>query len=239
MGQGRQDITLDESTLYYIHTQKHLPNLSPGVKRRAQKRARRYFTHSDILYFRATKKFEPRIVPDIADREGIIRSLHAFGHFGVQRTANLVQERYFWTGIFGEVTKYVENCFECRHRNITYLQPPVLKSIPVNDQAFYRVGIDLLGPITETNRGNKYIAVAIDYLSKWAEVRPMPDKKSSTVALFFEEDIIARHGCPRIVLSDNGLEFKGDFDNLLVRYGIDHHCTAPNHPQTNGLTEKT
>jgi len=33
-------------------------------------------------------------------------------------------------------------------------------------------------------------------------------------------------------------EFKGEFDRLLRKYGIDHHLTAPNHPQTNGLTEK-
>lgn len=95
------------------------------------------------------------------------------------------------------------------------MQPTVLKSIPVDDQAFYRVGIDLLKPITETPRKTKYIAVAIDYLTKWAEVRAIPDKKSETVAEYFEEDITARHGCPRIVLSDDGLEFKGDFDELL------------------------
>ena len=58
------------------------------------------------------------------------------------------------------------------------------------------------------------------------------------MATFFEQDVIARHGCPHTVLSDNGLEFKGDFDRLLHKYGIDHHWTAPNHPQTNGLTEQ-
>jgi transposase InsO family protein len=113
-----------------------------------------------------------------------------------------------------------------------------LKSIPINDQAFYRVGIDLLGPITLTPTGNKYIAVAIDYLTKWAEIRAIPNKEANTVATFFEHDVIARHGCPHTVLSDNGLEFKGEFDRLLRKYGIDHHLTAPNHPQTNGLTEK-
>ena len=235
---GRRDITLDQPTLYYLKYLRHRPDSPPAVKRRAQTRAQRYFIHKDKLHFRSNKKFGPRIVPSISDRQGIIESLHSLGHFGVQRTANLVQERYFWAGIFQDVTQHVELCLECRHRNITYLQPPVLKSIPVNDQAFYRVGIDLLGPITETTRGNRYIAVAVDYLTKWAEVRAIPDKKSMTVAQFFEEDIIARHGCPRIVLSDNGLEFKGDFSDLLVKYGIDHHFTTPNHPQTNGLTER-
>ena len=45
--------------------------------------------------------------------------------------------------------------------------------------------------LREGSRREKYIAVAIHCLTKWAEVRAIPDKKSETVAEFFEEDIIA------------------------------------------------
>lgn len=76
-------------------------------------------------------------------------------------------------------------------------QPPVLKSLPVNDQAFYRVGREIVGPLTETEKRNKHIAVAMDYLTKWAEVRVIPDEISSTLTRSFEENTIARHCCPR------------------------------------------
>jgi len=232
------DITNDGATLHYLQHKKYHAQLTPANRKRINKRATRYVFHDDKLYFRPTAKFEEREVPAIRDRTDIISSLHRLGHFGIQRTANLVQERYFWTGIFNDVKDFVGKCSACRARSITFLQPPILKSIPINDQAFYRVGIDVLGPITETPTKNKYIAVAIDYLTKWAEIRAIPNKEASTVAHFFEHDIIARHGCPRAVLSDKGLEFKGGFDRLLQKYGIDHHLTPPNHPQTNGLTEK-
>ena len=118
---GRRDVTLDKATLHYLQTWKHQTSAPPAVRRRAQKRAKRYFLYQDKLYFRSTKNFGPRVVPAIEDRQGIIRSLHSFGHFGIQRTANLVQERCFWAGILQDVTQYVEDCIECRHRNIYLL----------------------------------------------------------------------------------------------------------------------
>ena len=39
---------------------------------------------------------------------------------------------------------------------------------------FQRVGIDLLGPFPETAKNNKYIIVAIDYLTKWTETAALP-----------------------------------------------------------------
>jgi hypothetical protein len=153
----RNDITKDNATLHYLQHHEHELDSTPATKKRARKRAERYFIDQNKLYFRATNKFDAREVPSVAERSEIVEALHNFGHFGVQRTANLVQERYYWAGIFSEVTKHVEGCIHCKVRQITYLTPPVLKSIPINEQAFYRVGIDLIGPITETPTSNKYM----------------------------------------------------------------------------------
>ena len=59
-----------------------------------------------------------------------------------------------------------------------------------------------------------------------------------TIADFFRREVIARHGCPKEVLSDNGGEFLGEFDKLLQDFRIDHKLSSPNHPQTNGLVER-
>lgn len=39
-------------------------------------------------------------------------------------------------------------------------------------------------------------------------------------------------------ISDNGSEFKGDYDKLLMTLGIQHKRTKPYHPQTNGKIER-
>ena len=47
-----------------------------------------------------------------------------------------------------------------------------------------QVGIDLVGPLPRTARGNKYIVTLVDYFSKWPEAEAMPDKSAKSVAVF-------------------------------------------------------
>ena len=235
---SKMDVTEDKDLLYYLRTGNHTQNLDTANKKRVSARAKRYTEEDGKLYFNDNSKFGARPIPPMEERTDIIKSLHEIGHFAVRRTANLVQERYYWPGIFEDTSRLVRNCEECNLRNIKYLEKPQLKSIPINDQAFYRVGLDLVGPITVTNRDNRYLVVAVDFLTKWPEVAALTNKRAETIAAFFEEYIIARHGCPREVLTDNGTEFRGDFDEMLDKYGIDHRRTSPQRPQTNGMTER-
>ena len=60
----------------------------------------------------------------------------------------------------------------------------VLHPIVVQPKVWCQVGMDLIGPMPETPRGNKYIITLTDYLSKWAEAAPLPDKTAAGVAKF-------------------------------------------------------
>ena len=68
------------------------------------------------------------------------------------------------------------------------------------------LGIDLMGPLTETKRGNKYIFTATDYYTKWVEAFPIRDKSAASVVSCLL-DIFYRHGASYSVLSDQGREF--------------------------------
>ena len=52
----------------------------------------------------------------------------------------------------------VESCDQCQ-RNNKKLQKAsgVLHPVPVTSKIWHQVGMDLIGPLTETPRGNKYI----------------------------------------------------------------------------------
>jgi len=87
--------------------------------------------------------------------------------------------------------------------------------------------------------GYRYAAVAIDYFSKWCEARPLSDKRATTVAHFIYDEIICRHGCPKIEISDQGREFCNSIsDELFKLTGTIHKVTSPYHPQANGLVER-
>ncbi|CAG8614942.1 14065_t:CDS:2, partial [Cetraspora pellucida] len=52
-------------------------------------------------------------------------------------------------------------------------------------------GIDIVGPLPLTRNGNRYLVVAIEYLTKWPEVRVLPDCMAESVATFVLEDIVS------------------------------------------------
>ena len=69
---------------------------------------------------------------------------------------------------------------------------------------FQRVGIDLLGPFPLSGKGNRQIIVAVDSLTKWAEVKAMPTRTAIDVAYFFVEQVYLRHGAPEQLITDRG-----------------------------------
>jgi hypothetical protein len=70
-----------------------------------------------------------------------------------------------------------------------------MKNIQVCD-VFYKVALDIVGPLPKTKNGNMYALVAIDHYSKWFEARPIKDHDVATVARFLEEEIICKFGVP-------------------------------------------
>ncbi|XRB18406.1 hypothetical protein RI054_18g82520 [Pseudoscourfieldia marina] len=54
----------------------------------------------------------------------------------------------------------------------------------------------------------------------------------------FALHVLARHGSCAEVVTDNGSEFKGAFDELLEKALIDHRHTSREHPQADGLAER-
>nr|GEZ93242.1 reverse transcriptase domain-containing protein [Tanacetum cinerariifolium] len=69
-------------------------------------------------------------------------------------------------------------------------------------------GIDFMGPFP-SSQGNKYILVAVDYLSKWVEAKALPTNDARVVCKFLKS-LFARFGTPRAIISDRGTYFCND-----------------------------
>nr|GEY74376.1 reverse transcriptase domain-containing protein [Tanacetum cinerariifolium] len=69
-------------------------------------------------------------------------------------------------------------------------------------------GIDFMGPFP-SSRGNKYILVAVDYVSKWVEAKALPTNGARVVCKFLKS-LFARFGTPRAIISDRGTHFCND-----------------------------
>ncbi|GJZ03116.1 reverse transcriptase domain-containing protein [Tanacetum coccineum] len=97
-------------------------------------------------------------------------------------------------------------------------------------------GIDFMGPFP-SSRGNKYILVVVDYLSKWVEAKALPTNDARVVVKFLKS-LFVRFGTPRAFISDRGTHFCNDqFAKVMSKYGVTHHLTTVYHPQTSGQVE--
>jgi len=72
------------------------------------------------------------------------------------------------------------------------------RTIPPTD-IFERWGIDIVRPLPITREGNRYIVVAIDYFSRWPEVRPFKAANADIVITFLYEEIICKFEASRIL----------------------------------------
>ncbi|BHF61375.1 hypothetical protein SprV_0100434900 [Sparganum proliferum] len=128
-------------------------------------------------------------------------------------------------------------CAEVKNPNPTQRTPlqPIQAGYP-NEI----VGVDLMGPMPPSPRGNRYILVLVDFFTKWCEAVPLPQADAITVAKAILSEWICRHGVPERLHSDQGAQFEsrlmGELCELLH---IRKSRSTPWHPQGNGQVERT
>ncbi|GJR49476.1 reverse transcriptase domain-containing protein [Tanacetum coccineum] len=97
-------------------------------------------------------------------------------------------------------------------------------------------GIDFMGPFP-SSRGNKYILVAVDYLSKWVKAKVLPTNDARVVVKFLKS-LFARFETPHAIISDRGTHFCNDqFAKVMLKYGVTYHLSTAYHPQMGGQVE--
>nr|GFC11175.1 hypothetical protein [Tanacetum cinerariifolium] len=97
-------------------------------------------------------------------------------------------------------------------------------------------GIDFMEPFP-SSKGNKYILVAVDYLSKWVEAKVLLTNDARVIVKFLKS-LFFRFGIPRAIISDRGTHFCNDlFTRVMIKYGVTHRLATAYHPQTSGQVE--
>ncbi|GJX35055.1 reverse transcriptase domain-containing protein [Tanacetum coccineum] len=82
------------------------------------------------------------------------------------------------------------------------------------------MGIDFMGPFP-SSQGNRYILVAVDYVSKWVKEKALPTNDARVVVKFLKQ-LFSRFGTPGAIISDREIpsgESKVRIDVLSVLWG--------------------
>ncbi|KAJ8962270.1 hypothetical protein NQ318_018249 [Aromia moschata] len=161
------------------------------------------------------------------------------GHFGVTRTLARVRDRFYWVNCRRDVEEWCKRCDLCSAKKGPKTRSRGKMVQYLSGAPFERVAVDILGPLPVTDRGNKYLMVVMDYFSKWPEAVPLPNQEAETVAEAFIENVIARHGVPLELHSDQGRNFESELWQEVTKImGIKKTRTTALHPQSNGMVER-
>ena len=86
--------------------------------------------------------------------------------------------------------------------------------------------------------GARYIITAVEYVTKWADAKPVETCSSEVATRFIYENIITGFGCPLTLISDQGSHFiNKTIKHLTDQFHIDHRRSTTYHPQSNGAIE--
>ena len=161
------------------------------------------------------------------------------GHFSHRKTSEKIFHKFFWPGAGADIKRYCKSCHVCQKSTPKgKIKKAPLVSMPIISVPFSRVAIDLVGPLTPSKRGHKYILTLIDLATRFPEAIPLKHIDTVTIAESLV-NIFSRVGIPKEILSDRGTQFRSDLMNEIHRLlSIKAIFTSPYHACCNGTVER-
>ena len=160
-------------------------------------------------------------------------------HLGVQRTVEQLRQTYYWPAMKKDVEAWYRECDICAQSKVPPSRPKgqlhkIFAAAPLD-----LVSIDILSGLPEAKDGSKYILVAVDSFSRWAEAYSLPDAEAATCISALYTNFFSRFGLPRQLHSDQGKNFESKlFEEMCRLTGVNKTRTTPFHPRGDGQVER-
>ncbi len=178
-------------------------------------------------------------------REQVLQRLHAgkiAGHMGITKTAQRILQEFWWPGLYKDVAEFVSKCKTCLHTTnpagFLSTHPP-MRPLQPPSHPNVRVHADLYGPLNPSSNGNRWILVVTDAFSKLGMFIPTPTKEAPVIAAALMRHWISIMGPMKILLTDQGREFRNKLLNDVCQLlGVDKRLTPAMAPNVNGQAEQ-
>ncbi|XP_024014714.1 uncharacterized protein LOC112088553 [Eutrema salsugineum] len=103
------------------------------------------------------------------------------GHLGAFKTVvKVLQSGFWWPTMFRDAQVVVSSYDQCERQGNISKRSEMPQNPILEVEIFDCWGIDFMGPFV-SSYGNKYILVAVDYVSKWVEAVASPTNDSRVV----------------------------------------------------------
>lgn len=185
-----------------------------------------------------------RVVVPVSMRKEVIERHHAdplAGHFGAERTADLIARQFYWPGLHAEVKAEVAKCESCQRNKARNHKPHgLLQPLELPDTRWHTVTMDFITCLPKTSKEHVGVLVFVDKLTKFVRMAPIKEKCSAAdTAELFIEQVLQNHGIPSTIVSDRDTRFTSEFwREFCKRAGVQQRLSTAFHPQTDGQSER-
>jgi Integrase core domain. len=186
---------------------------------------------------------ESSINPNEDHKRILIKEAHnciTGGHLGIHKTLEKIRTRHEWPNLRKEVEDHIKNCASCQKNKLVRIKPHqemLITDTPTKPNQ--KIAIDIVGPLTETPNGNRYLLTVQDYLTKYLTIIPLKRTLACDIANALVNEYFFIYGTPEEILSDNGNNIAGKLITELERmFKIKPLRTTACRPQSNGSLER-
>ncbi|GKB39571.1 reverse transcriptase domain-containing protein [Tanacetum coccineum] len=155
-----------------------IKGMTSQQKRKFFKDIKHYFWDDPFLFRTCADQIIRRCVFGQEALE-ILKACHegpTGGHHSANITARKVFDAgFFWPTIYKDAYELIKSCDACQRQGKISQRDEMPQNAIQVCEIFDVWGIDFMGPFP-SSRGNKYILVAVDYLSKWVEAKALPPR---------------------------------------------------------------
>jgi hypothetical protein len=162
------------------------------------------------MYTEADKDTNIRVVIEednakenkVSDKEKMetLKEIHESpigGHAGMNKTYK--RPRYFvkWNGMKDDVENFIQKCEKCQKSKMTQCHtrlPLTVTDTP--STVLKKCTIVIVGPLSPSMTGNRYILTVQDELSKFLIVVPLSEQTAEEIAKAFVNNVILIYGIP-------------------------------------------
>ena len=160
------------------------------------------------------------------------------GHLGKTKVAQRLLQCFYWPTLHQDVANYCCGCKACHLDSSHRVQKAPLIPLPIVQEPFRRIAMDIVGPLPKTESRKQFVLVVCDYATRYPEAVALRSTEAPHIA---EElvQIFSRVGIPEEILTDQGANFMSQLLKEVYKFlRIKPIWTSPYHPQTDGLVER-
>lgn len=180
---------------------------------------------NNVLYQGTRLYIPPRL------RQKAFNITHSERHSGIQSSIRRIQLSAWWPGMSQDVERMTKQCETCNK-----IRPICARTCDTWPEAnpFDRIHMDWAHV-----KGAGNVLIIVDAATGWIEAFQTNDRDTNTVIKCLRT-VFTRFGIPKLVVSDNAMEFTSKELNVwLHNQGAEKRESPPYYPRANGLAERS